>query len=219
MRHAASVFIPRLCLALALCLAVPPALARAQDPHALEKLQEFVTNNQKLSFAKMDELTRIIDFLNQNGVPCYQWNSQVDVLQVEPLVYLKAPTCRGSSPGSGPVVAINTGYAFPSQITDMYVFGMVEGTIHFIGGGILETPEVSGNVFAGKLRPGEGRCYAQTTIGLWSHEIRDEFLVPQSGYPSIPGKNVFFVIADDFRNAPEGAHAEFQRMFNALTAL
>ncbi|WP_306150569.1 MULTISPECIES: hypothetical protein [unclassified Roseibium] len=214
-----------LALAAALVLAAPPASAQDEkypankfDPHAVDKYREFLHNNEKLAAAKYDEAVKLVQYLNEIRVPMYQWNHQVNILKFEG-VFLNNPTCRSTGGGYGPVMRVTPGHQFPMQAIDVYFFGIFSGMINFSGGGVLESPQIGGNLFAGKIRGGESFCYANTTLGLWSHTTRSEYLIPQAGKPAIMGNAIFFVIADDFGKAPEGAHARFLELFDALLTL
>lgn len=212
-------------LAIGLCLSV--SAGHAQDPqyppgkydqHAVDKYREFLNNNKGLALSKTREVLEIVRLLNKHKIPVYPWKHQVNILKVEG-PFLNNPTCRGTSAGYGPVMRITPGYQYPEKVTDLYVFGFFRGSIHFVGGGLNETPYIGGNVFAGKIRGNESFCYANTTFGLWSIETRREFLVPQPGFPQWNGDEVYMVVADHFRKAPDGVHARFQQMFENLTNL
>lgn len=212
-------------LAAALAGVVIPAVAQdpqypanKYDPLAVDKYREFLNNNEQLAAAKMEEVTQLVRYLNEIRVPMYQWNHQVNILKFDG-PFLENPTCRGTGGGYGPVMRVTPGHQFPKQAIDVYFFGVFDGMINFAGGGLQESPQVGGNLFAGKVRGGERFCYANTTFGLWSHTIRSEYLVPQAGKPQVMGNAIFFVVADDFRAAPEGAHAKFQKLFDALLTL
>jgi len=196
----------------------PKYPANKYDQHAVDKYREFLKNNKDLAAAKYDEAVRLVRYLNEIKVPMYQWNHQVNILKFEG-PFLNNPTCRGTGGGYGPVMRVTPGHQFPKQAIDVYFFGVFSGMINFAGGGLLESPEISGNLFAGKIRAGESFCYANTTFGLWSHTIRSEYLVPQAGKPQVTGDAIFFVVADDFSKAPEGAHAKFLELFDALLTL
>lgn len=209
----------------ALVLAALPAGAQdgkyppdKYDPHAVDKYREFLKNNEELAASKYDEAVKLVRYLNEIRVPMYQWNHQVNILKFEG-PFLNNPTCRGTGAGYGPVMRVTPGHQFPKQAIDVYFFGVFHGMINFVGGGLMESPEIGGNLFAGKIRGGESFCYANTTFGLWSHTIRTEYLVPQAGKPQVLGNGIFFVVADDFGKAPEGAHAKFLELFDALLTL
>ena len=211
-------------MALALAwLATAFAAAPAAAQQVVDKYQEFMANNPAVAEAKIQEVMDIVRFLESYGIPAYRWDCQSQYVDVEE-VTLGTPSCSQCTGGPGPVVMISLGYDLEPGFMKAFVFGVLSGDINFIGtydnGSLHEYPDVTGNVFAGAITEGSGYCYAQTSLALWSHETRNEYLVPQGGSgPYINCDNVFFVLASDFKGAPDGVFRQFMDKFNYLTQL